>query len=522
MSHTVAILLGAGSSFDAGLPLTNELAKRLVEDVNRQSGEVHDVTKALNFVYGAMVNHASQQGRNPLDAVNVERLFSAVRLLRSRFDHEAAPFVTNWNQAISNIDRPRSPYSDRDLMEVINSNLGSRSRGGDLTRMIQSIAYPRAGSASNNVFAKLNDALILRTCRILNDLKSVEYLQPLADLATSQKGGLTIATLNYDLTIETFAKQAGVPVTTGIEGWEVGAKTLSRPVDGQINLLKLHGSINWCWTRSEGRPTDFRRISAKSIKEIDDPVLNRSPVMVIGDREKLETEGPTIALLTAFERSLDNIDRLVVVGYSFADDHVNRIVTGWLNGGGHRKLVVLDPGWPAGNNFPSGDYRAQLHRLATSKAGGPNNGDWPVRVSVIRKSAADGLAAALVEDPEAPVIAVQAVICHAESGQSILRLTNRGASLSQITLTVAGSSYSSFGQGQGQAIQWLDGPGSMPDDRGTMATAAEFNEFPSGGVLSVAVRPAPGSTSGFGYISLRGWNTIESFDQTFEFLFPES
>ena len=519
MNTTVAVLLGAGSSRDAGLPLTNELAKRLVEQVNAQAGDVHEVNKALNFVYGAMVNHDSQQGKNPLAAVNVERLFSAVRLLRSRFDHEAAPFVTTWNQAIANLDRPLSPHSDRDVMRVIASHLEGRSSGDDLTRMIRSIANPKFASESYNVFAKLNDVLVQRTCRILNKLDSVEYLRPLADLAMSQSGGLTIATLNYDLAIETLGESVGVQVNTGVDGWEAGYRPRFSADQGSINLLKLHGSIDWSWEEAARESTDFRRISTTVIRQIADPTHNRRPVMVIGDREKLETEGPTLALLAAFEHSLEHVDRLVVVGYSFADDHVNRIITGWLNGEDDRKLVVLDPGWPANNHFSRHDYRAQLHGLATSKAGWPYSADSPVRVSIIRKTTADGLAIALSETPDAPTISVQALICHDVSGDTVLRLTNRGSEFREVALFVDDSDH--LHDMDGQAIEWLSGPGSMPDDRGTMASAAEFGTFPTDGVISIVVRTSRHTAGKIGRLTFRGIGAVETFDRSFEFSFPD-
>lgn len=75
----ITLLLGAGASVDAGLPLTVQLAERVLHEANSDSGR--NWVRALNFVYGSMVGYQSEDGSNPLQAVNIERLISAIRLL---------------------------------------------------------------------------------------------------------------------------------------------------------------------------------------------------------------------------------------------------------------------------------------------------------------------------------------------------------------------------------------------------------------------------------------------------------
>jgi hypothetical protein len=50
----------------------------------------------------------------------------------------------------------------------------------------------------------------------LRDLGDVSYFGPLASLL-SEQGALDIATLNYDLTIETFAQQEKLDLCRGVE-----------------------------------------------------------------------------------------------------------------------------------------------------------------------------------------------------------------------------------------------------------------------------------------------------------------
>jgi len=366
------ILLGAGSSFDAGLPLTNQLAEMLMSQIGDDlRGVSDDVRGALNFVYGAMIGHASDQGENPLAAVNVEKLFSAVRLLQKRHTHEAAAFVERWKPAIARFDSSGSRRNDSDLMHIIDDALGRGASGSRLVEMIREIALAGISPGDGSVFKKLDDELMSRTCRILADIKTVDYLQPIIRLAQKQDGGVDIATLNYDLTIEMAAANSGVALSIGIEAWRPGSEIGLEDTAEHINLLKLHGSIDWARQPVPEDPA-YRKLHSYDIRRLPAGTTNRSPVMVIGDREKLETDGPTLPLLAAFEKMLRRTDRLVVVGYSFADEHINRLVRGWLNAEPHRHIVVLDPGWPSPSGsarFADGSFSASQSQRTTHLAG---------------------------------------------------------------------------------------------------------------------------------------------------------
>jgi hypothetical protein len=513
------ILLGAGSSRDAGLPLTNQLAEMLVRQINEDvRGVPDDVRGALNFVYGAMIGHASDAGENPLAAVNVEKLFSAVRLLQARNTHEAASFVESWKPAIARFDSSESRRSDRDLMGIIGSSLMNGSTGSMLVSMIREISLAGISPGDGSVFKKLNDELMIRTCRILADIKSVDYLNPIMQIAQEQDGGLDIATLNYDLTVETAAALSGVGLSTGIEEWHPGSEIELETTRSHINLLKLHGSVDWARHASPEDPT-YRRLHSFEVRRLPAGTVNRSPVMVIGDREKLETDGPTLPLLSAFERMLRRTDRLVVVGYSFADEHINRLVRAWLNGEAHRTIVVLDPGWPMPqdfNRYSNEGFRAQLLRLAVSTDFahyGDTRPSRPVRARVIRESAKAGLGRALELADERTNLSVQAVLCNDGSTAPTLRLVNRGRPLTSVNLYV----YSSGREYSTQAIRWLSGPDSRPDSEGLAMPAAHAATFNTGDVFEVQVELNARRTDNQGRLNLRGENEVEYFELDLEF-----
>lgn len=355
------VLLGAGASADAGLPLTVRLAETIVRRANsgaeaRPSAWV----SALNFVYGSMIGHQAEDGGNPLQAVNIERLISALRLLADAANHEAAPFVI-WKPGVTGAT---SATVDRRLGEAVIRSLGralgERSAIFEEQEVADKIAaIARAATRSHNTshFREAERHVRDELADILGKPSSVGYLAPLAELAKSQHGGLDVITLNYDLTVEMMANEQSIPVHRGMEnltrddvddtlvGWGLGRPMSWPRSDGAINLYKLHGSLDWALVE-EGTHTRSPRIEVRSVGQID-PYSGRlrSPWIVVGDREKLATDGPTLRLFRAAEEALEATTHLVVVGYSFSDKHINGLIRDWLASDNRRTITVLDLGW---------------------------------------------------------------------------------------------------------------------------------------------------------------------------------
>ena len=60
------------------------------------------------------------------------------------------------------------------------------------------------------------------------------------------------------------------------------------------------------------------------------PYHDEAPAVIFGGRSKLRADGPYLDLLREFVSALTGTEDLVVVGYSFRDDHVNEVVRTWL------------------------------------------------------------------------------------------------------------------------------------------------------------------------------------------------
>nr|MCU0299329.1 SIR2 family protein [Candidatus Nanopelagicales bacterium] len=138
----------------------------------------------------------------------------------------------------------------------------------------------------------------------------------------------------------TAAELAAVQLSTGVEDW--GASGAVSWATTGVRLLKLHGSIGWTATSSE--PPRALQLNHEQFDPRPPDLSRREPPAVIyGKRGKLRGDGPYLELRAAFARELREVDCLVTIGYSFADDHVNALIRRWLNGEESRWIVSVDP-----------------------------------------------------------------------------------------------------------------------------------------------------------------------------------
>ncbi|HST68099.1 MAG TPA: SIR2 family protein [Solirubrobacterales bacterium] len=297
--------------------------------LDRMSGEDREALRRV----------CERLGGRPGD-LDVEKVFAAVELLGERDQLEVSPFVGRW--------REEALRWDCDFY----SELGERM-----------VAEMR------NLIATTH--------------KRVSYLDPLVRWA-ADPARATVATLNYDRAIEVAGAGAGLEVHTGIGRW-VQTGRWGWPATG-LRLLKLHGSIDWVW---EDDPPGRGRLPSRVVVQTeawDDEA--RPPTVVFGARGKLRAEGPFLAALTEFEEQLGKADRLVVIGYSFRDDHVNQVVRRWTFDGAGRKIVIVDPGFPRHPARDGADapFRDQL----LSHLGAPRE-NRGTSLEVIRKDAREAL-----------------------------------------------------------------------------------------------------------------------------------
>jgi SIR2-like domain len=406
----IGVLLGAGASKDAGLPTSTEMVDKLLQyfQASSQPKGMPQRQQLFEFVVHGLRQQAA--GRGDPAAVDVETVFDAIENLGARSRLSIVPFVSAWHPLVVEAERTASAASQfggptyhlADLMreairEESKPDTHRRSRGPS-ENFVRALLGLEEDAPM--VFEQLAEEVLRALVSVLRlaSEKEVEYLEPLVDLHRRQ-GGLHIATLNYDLTVETLGRFHNVQVDTGMSKWPEQQALSFAP--NSIKLYKLHGSISW-----ERVPKD--RIGARGLLSFDRIKQMESgaepsvlPSVIFGAGNKLVAGGPYLELLRSFEADLSNCQVLLVAGYSFRDDHVNAVITKWMNNDPSswypmpkRRLVVLDPnaaGWRQLNRTPP--MPLELMRVAD---------DQPKRFKVIAQGTRHGLreaiAAAQTED----------------------------------------------------------------------------------------------------------------------------
>jgi hypothetical protein len=314
-------------------------------------------------------------------------VFAAVELLAERNILEVSPFVASWHRAVDALDT-RNPWAMGNFNQQLDQSLAHPHSFGGAQKLITELIDIRTGSAANgDTYKELASSMLAELRELVATTpKEVSYLSPLVNEGDDEEG-LTIATLNYDLSIEQAASAAGIPYTTGVENWlETGR--WDWPVDG-IRLLKLHGSINWLWDRGEHIDGHLPRETMQVVE--DTHIDSGRPGVVFGQRGKLRAQGPFLGLLSELEKMMSHAQRLLIIGYSFRDGHVNELIQRWTFEDIRRSIVVVDPHWPESFPTPSnGDFKADLHNYLIPQAW-TREPKFTPRLEVRREKCSDAL-----------------------------------------------------------------------------------------------------------------------------------
>jgi hypothetical protein len=319
--HRDVLLFGAGASIDAGLPNAYQLTGHVLERIN--SGTEAEV---LRFVVGGLLYGQGAAGQDPFTTgVDIEALARAVLRLDRKNDSDVAPFVAQW--------QPR-------LLEL--------ERLGD------------------GIFAATHD-LIVRTLRSIlwKTDAPVEYLRPLARIVQLQRR-VVIGTLNYDNIVERFCDTSGIPYSTVIPKLSgINLRTHGHPYEEiaeGLCLIKLHGSLNWVLHTASSEPGGYSPERFVISWGDAEPKYEGGamPAVLFGGENKLTAHGPFLDFLIRFRRELAEASRLIIVGYSFRDEHVNSLIATFVNRKPDAVVVVIDPKPPF-----SEPLFAALHRALT-------------------------------------------------------------------------------------------------------------------------------------------------------------
>lgn len=193
-------------------------------------------------------------------------------------------------------------------------------------------------------------------------------------MVKQQIKNIEIVSLNYDNCIELACKKNSISLKTGIEEWSKDGK-ISSSFDG-LFLIKLHGSINW--KLKDNELTEKRPLISQAIEKLSDELLmndNYRPALIFGQKNKLTAKGPFLELFRLFQEKIEQAELLTVIGYSFRDEHINEVISNWINYKSSRKIRIIN-----GKSFNENEvnFTNQLLRLKD-------------RLEVIKEDASDGI-----------------------------------------------------------------------------------------------------------------------------------
>jgi NAD-dependent SIR2 family protein deacetylase len=163
-----------------------------------------------------------------------------------------------------------------------------------------------------------------------------------------ERPNTSIVTTNYDGCIDEALIEAAVPINTYLDEQD--------PQPGAVDLIKMHGSINWTYCDSCHAVRQFDLLRLKQSFEDDTATYavigicracggQRRPLLVPPMAFKFIIFPNLIRLWNAARERIEQSDYLVVVGHSFseADAYISKIISRSLTVNAHQRMIVCDP-----------------------------------------------------------------------------------------------------------------------------------------------------------------------------------
>lgn len=278
LSHSKAVLLGAGASFCAGLPLTNQLTERaLISD--KLSDDSKQILTAIQNSFA---------GANPASHIEdyLSELVDWLAITARR---------TNRNVTASDVSIGGTEYSNDQLLAAIN----------EIKLAIFDVINVDVDSAVHERFVQA-------------------LHRPMRPGKDSQPSTIDYLVMNYDTLIEDSLALSQLRYADGLEGGVSGWWNPSTFEQNNLDarVFKLHGSINWAEHTSSSTPLRI----APHLKRSQDQAAK---IMIWPASTKYrETQLDPYANLMHRARSIlipkgGSQRVLLIAGYSFGDAHIN-------------------------------------------------------------------------------------------------------------------------------------------------------------------------------------------------------
>lgn len=282
-------LLGAGASVNAGIPISNHMVTNIEYLIVK-----HDDWKPykdLYFYLKSSINYSDGILGKFNEPFNVERLLIVITEIEKRESNIMYPFIGTWNIR---------------LLDLAGNNFDSIKKLHKLIRK------------------QLNEWVGLRSYDEAN------YFQSFSSLSADIGNLMKVFTLNYDMCFENIVgkdKVIELGFTKETNEWH---QSNFENIEGKhYNLYKLHGSIDWYL--SEEKLYKSQKIESE-------------PELIFGIQHKMTSVDPYFYYSSVLRNScFYEAKIIVVIGYSYADDYVNLILSQALISRSELRIMNVAP-----------------------------------------------------------------------------------------------------------------------------------------------------------------------------------
>jgi hypothetical protein len=323
-SSQVIFLLGAGASKKADVPTTFEFVDQFIGDlghrVNAQEKDIDRKYKTIKQIRDILASWERCKGK-----VDIELLLEALNKLKGRKNETILQFCKN---------REKEP-----TYQLIDSENGDIDEFDNLITILE------------------NDLREFIKSKTIVDKDKINYLKPFRGFieeANDMHTPLDIISLNYDTCIEQFCNVHKKIYQDGFDLYwnrEAFGKTGT-----DIRLYKLHGSIIW-YQSDNGT---YMKLPVKSNYGKVELIYGESANnLMLYPMQKWDYAEPLFELLLLVKDLLEsdvdsniskekteevnNFKFLVVVGYSFRDEHIKKIIYDSVKNNRNIYLIIIDP-----------------------------------------------------------------------------------------------------------------------------------------------------------------------------------
>ena len=292
--NALLFILGAGSSIDAGIPT----AYKMVSDFEDRIKNDNELKKLYSYFKSAIIFQRGLKCYSPNISVSIEEILNVIEALNLQEDNILYPYIGTWSQHFL------------------------KTSGADFENV-------------RKLDVKIRELLF--SWVTLNDYRKSKYFSNIGRLATEINTSIRIFSLNYDICVEKAFQISDMRIETGIspETYEWSSLRFDDLPDNEIPdayLYKLHGSIDW-----QKQDSGLPKYSETPIKD--------DPQVIFGTAVKLRSLDPYLFNLYELRKySLhENLRFIVIIGYSFSDDHINRLIQQSLLQRKLIKLIIIAP-----------------------------------------------------------------------------------------------------------------------------------------------------------------------------------